>query len=786
MLNGFASLQLRPIRFAFAVDPYDIDSVIEAVEINTFLWGGTFNPLIPTFNKIPSERKKSDGVTSAELFAGYLEAFDPDYVVVSTKLTRKPIRSGGRKIIHSSELLSGTNKSGIPNYGTGLFEIFAHLEGEEFKFVRKQPLKIHVPVPENSYRQFLSTVFGSLSPHHNALFLANYEKEIDVEKTNCSIENYAEIISQRNTFIRHVTGAYHVEIRNAQYPLYSGCIFLLDASKAIDLIDYWNLRAAGWRVIPVPKQAANLENVKQLITGFVENNYFPHKFKPEVYHSTVLLKSRSVGEPEFRDFFDGFSTLNTDVPNKPKIVRLGLYPRIWDNWARQGDGIKPCRLDAGSITRDFSANENELVRVRTLDPEFLNKFSFPGSNPRFANEMNLNVFGEKEPYAEVIPEGNEFLNEAFGSLHIGNLRFSKTGIVFLSEYLEKSIHMHLPKAEPVFAAWLKARGWLPKISDKGRIAKQMLKQIGGEWGIRPLENEGVIRLLQSASEGKTLKEATLRAETSRIAKQWGNPDPSGLIRLFTSHGIFQLGMEFQCPICTQHSWYSIKEADYELQCMKCLEHFQIPTHSSKEIKWSYRSLGPFSLPNYAFGAYSVLFTLSFFGKASREKKTAYFSFTAKKQNKQIEVDLGLLLRESGLTEGEPRPVFAECKTFNYFKKPDIARMRLIGTEFPNSILLFATIRSDLTVTEKKLLSGLVHRNRKLGEAGRSFNPVMILTATELLSAFGPPLCWKELKSANELSNRYYAMGSLLLNVCDITQQLYLDLQPWDGLPGARW
>jgi antitoxin component of MazEF toxin-antitoxin module len=32
----------------------------------------------------------------------------------------------------------------------------------------------------------------------------------------------------------------------------------------------------------------------------------------------------------------------------------------------------------------------------------------------------------------------------------------------------------------------------------------------------------------------------------------------------------------------------------------------------------------------------------------------------------------------------------------------------------------------------------------------------------------------------------YAMSSLLPNVCDITQQLYLDLPPWDGLPNARW
>lgn len=787
MTTGFARLTLRPIRFALAVEPNDIDAILEAVEINTFLWGGTFNPIIPAFTRIPNSWKKAEKVTGPELFSGYLDAFDPDYVVAVGNVSRKAIRAGNRKVFSASDLLSGTEKSGTPNYGVGLFEISAHFVEEEFKFVRREPLNIHLTVPEKTYRHFLSTVFGALSEKYTELFLQNYEKEIDIKKIACSIANYAEIISQRNTFIRHLTALYQAEIRNAQYPLYGGCIFFLDASKPIDLIDYWNLRAAGWQMIPVAKQAADHGNVRQLASEFIENNYFPHKFKPEIYHSTALLKSRSVCEDEFLNFFEVLSGLITSDPDKPKLVRQNWYPRIWDRWAREADSVKPCRLDAGSTMRDFVVDEDTTVRLRTLDPKFLEAFPEPHSNPRYANEMSLSVFGEKEPYAEVIPEGNDRLNEAFGSLNIGNLRFSKTGVIYLSQYFDHSIYMHLPKAEQVFAGWLKAKGWEPTLSDKGRIAKQMLKQLGGEWGIRRLENEGIIKLLQKASEGKTLREATLKAETSKIAKNEGRKDSAGLIRMFTSFGMFQLGMEFQCPICTQHSWYSIKEADYELQCMKCLERFKIPTHSTREIKWSYRSLGPFSLPNYAFGVYTVLFTLSFFGKSSSERKTPHFSFTAKKGDKEIEVDLALLFQESGFRETEARPVFAECKTYNYFKKIDVDRMKYIGAEFPGSILVFATVRSELTSPEKNLLARMVNRNRKQADAGRPFNPIMILTGRELFSDFGPPICWNGLKDVHRsLTNNYYMMGKTLLNLCNITQQLYLDIPPWKGLLAARW
>jgi len=75
---------------------------------------------------------------------------------------------------------------------------------------------------------------------------------------------------------------------------------------------------------------------------------------------------------------------------------------------------------------------------------------------------------------------------------------------------------------------------------------------------------------------------------------------------FTDTKIFQLGVKLKCPICTQKSWYSINEIDYELQCGKCSQQFEIPSHSPKEIRWAYKALPPFNLPRKAYGVYSVL------------------------------------------------------------------------------------------------------------------------------------------------------------------------------------
>ena len=41
------TLRLRPIRIAFLIDEYDPEQARQAVQINTCLWGGMFNPIIP-------------------------------------------------------------------------------------------------------------------------------------------------------------------------------------------------------------------------------------------------------------------------------------------------------------------------------------------------------------------------------------------------------------------------------------------------------------------------------------------------------------------------------------------------------------------------------------------------------------------------------------------------------------------------------------------------------------------------------------------------------------------
>jgi hypothetical protein len=128
---GTVNVKLRPIRIAFLVDPKDKKAVLEAIEINSFLWGGAFNPIIPVTRQIPAVWKKADESitlknTARTIASGYVDAYDPDYFVSLGNCDIKPLNLDRERIIAANDILAGVPSDGTPSYGVGLFELLRH------------------------------------------------------------------------------------------------------------------------------------------------------------------------------------------------------------------------------------------------------------------------------------------------------------------------------------------------------------------------------------------------------------------------------------------------------------------------------------------------------------------------------------------------------------------------------------------------------------------------------------------------------------------------------------
>ena len=782
MATGSIKLRLRPLRLAFLVRPSDAKAIATAIETTSFLWGGSFNPIIPFFHKLPSnwDRFKRRDQTARAVLEGYLDTFDPDVIVKVGELESEQTAFGHRPAIKCSEILANVQKRGTPEYGIGMFEVLQYFYETELKFVRQHPIMIRLPEFGTRHKLFLASVFGAFSPSLMAQFTETWLKRIPCIKIKkCGLSNYADFLKEGNLFIRRfgMVGIQGVSRRSFRP---NDCLFFLDANSNLDILDYWNLRAVGWTVMPICKQAAGNPDLQREAAKFVEENSWAYRDNPNCFNTTTLLKSRSTTIDEMEKFGRILQLAPKRSEHEEKIVYSTSYPRMWDEWARRVEGIDLPEIQIKQA--DFRISNGEsLVSFTSLAPDFADDLG-PRYSPRCANEINAKIWTEEFLPAEVVPEGDGRIAQAAGATFGENWRCARSGLVYFPHYKDEPETLRLKSGGALFEEWLHSKGWNANVSDKGHVAIQMLKQLGGTSWIEMLANREIILLLKKLGGGKTLHADAFRDEVARIASKSKFGTTLALMqRLVGAHigaKMVQVGFEIKCPSCRQHSWYSIKEADYQICCPICFEKFPLPTDDIKQINWAYRAVGPFALPSQAYGIYSVLLTLRFFKKQLHGATTPILSFIANKGAISLEVDLGLFFRESKWDQSPTELVLAECKTFNHFEKKDAQRMQVVAREFPGAVLVFATLNTNLTDSEKKLLRPIVNEGRRYWRAERPYNPVLVLTGNELFADDNPRKIWAGLGSPFTEHGRGYPGEDGLMSLADATQQIYLGMNPW--------
>ncbi len=802
-------LKLRPIKIAFLVEPGDTKALKEALEVNSILWGGMYNPIIPVFTKKPAVWVKNDPISkykSKDVIKGYVDAYNPDFLVLLGKCSKKKFDYLDRKIITKEEILKKLNTEGTPGYGVGIFEVLRNFCDEELKFVRRHPIDFH-SFNYTKNANFFSAIFGVLPKDVNKTIKESWDTFMQTKVEVVNLSNYADFLDPKYIFIRRVMQR-KIEATGKR----ENCLFFMDADSNHDIIDYWNLRALGWTVIPIAKQSASFDSVKKMATDFIEEHSGTHRHNKNYYIRATVMKSRSVSEEELKTFATSLTIKVDSESNGSRWVFQHWYPRIWDEWARDKDQAICCELSVKTADHSFPITEDKLISVKQLDIDFAERFGGDGT-PRYANVVDVKIYDNNDIYAEAIPEAGKELTRTLSGMGLSDWRFSASESIYYVTHTKSQIHLSLPKAEEVFTAWMKDNKFDIKLSPSGRIAKQITKQLGGLWSLGILANENLIQLLQDMQDAKItqlsaqLKKADVKktedlidrissmqvgkeinkehfmAKMSQIANsQVYKSEPVEMLKRYMDRQMFRLGATIKCPICMHSSWYTVEQLKYKITCTKCLDEYDLPSHSADEIKWAYRTFGPFSLSGSAEGAYTTILTLRVFSKVFDIPVTPAFSFLTKINNKEKEIDLGLIVKQSKYwRHGETRVVFAECKSYNNFEKSDVEKMDQLASKFPGSVIVFATLKDSLTKKEQKLLKPLVTKCRKYWKAEQPYNPVLILTKTELFSNHDFRYAWENGTQAQKdiaLNARNDFYGDRIINACDKTQQLYLGMKPW--------
>lgn len=792
-----ASVRLRPVRFAFLVKPSDQKRVLEILRINTCLWGGKFNPIIPFFRQVPSwwDRHGHRFDTAKQIINGYLDRYEPDFLVEAEKGLADGLGFNSNRILQLPNVLQHADNRSWKGNGISTFDLYKELYHKEFQFERRHKHNItSVTAEAPIFEAFCACAFGGFPKQRNLQYLGSAFKDA-FDPLEVTL-NGAALAKLYGAGLTSALDIGHAKIKVDYHDHSDATIFVLNALEPKDLIDFWNLRTFQREIIAVPIQW--IDELSDFCKSAIKRAYRPMPGNPHgVMLGANVMFSRSIPKEDIEGLHQ--KILVVDAPPGTNS-RQDWYPPIWRPTPSDHVGSSRPTLKAAEKTFDVQYTEdNPDIRFDSLYPEFVEKY---GNENRWANVIKLTDWSFENQIATVLP--TDYKDPKFSPFRHGRDTFLPTteGFVMFPKYRDMQHYWKLTDGMNSIAAWLKTSGIEVKLSDSGRATQQIIQTLGGFGGVRSIASSGVVKLLNEISRKPVTKSMQQREFINKVndavkGNIWLDNSADQLVK----RSAVELGLELKCSKCSSWSWYSLKQLDYKVNCSLCLREFGFPIinpSDSESSKWAYRLIGPFALPDYASGGYAASLAIRFFSEivGHHDSKVTWSSGQELTfpSGKKVEADFILWYQRTEMF-GLDHPteiVFGEAKSFgrDVFKEDDVTRMKHLAEAFPGAVLVFATMKEADELTNDE-----VARLRKLAEWGREYvkesrrtrAPVILLTGTELFTGYSLVSAWKEKGGRHEqLSSSGFVRLDQLKILADLTQQLYLDMPSYSEWSQARW
>lgn len=798
-----ARQRLRPTRIGFLVDPTDLAGLRQVAQINCCLWGGLYNPVIPVCQAVPSEwgreRPPRDG---RSLAMGYINFFEPDTFVevtpgLSDGLGIPAADMGFRKprIVPLSAFVDE-----LPEYrndvpmGTSMVHVYRHLYDKEFKFVPRHDQHIALLRSRPDDAAFVDVAcggfptFGLLSGLGQA-----YIEAFEPKLLRATPKNWSDAWSVGSRFPLWFTrqGIERSPDSMGGEPI----LFVADPSSSLDLMDLWNLRIYRRHVVPI-----NLRWFSRLIPflrRFIIDHHQPYRDNPQGLMShTTLQFGRSITEDKARALCE---TLQNELP-PGSWGQKTWYDPIWIEM-RDEHAFFPKRAHLSAKSRDLALTLDEgsarkAVSFDPLAPDFAPPYN--NSPSAWVNVLSFRQFGEGQSLALAFPadfEPNRTMHWRTGGISLP----SREGLAMPQQFRDIGERLSLMSGRDAIQEWLKQHGIEAEPSSSGKVAEQVIQALGGIGGTRLLAHRETVRLLdRMAKSTRKFEDGTHEEYQDRTAAatQWAALVAQRRKDIWFTHltlddfvhsNVLRLGLATSCSHCEYSNWYGIGELRESQICDRCRKSYAFPQGSLgfTNSPWKFRAIGPFSVPDYADGAYATALTLRVFSNAlaSGHAAITYSTGLTLKPSSDFapfELDFSVWYRRDTWMDDESATVavFGETKSFGAkcFHDKDVDRMRDLAKRFPGAFVVFAALKDELDEEEKSRIGQLAQWGRELLPDGRPRAPVIVLTGTELFCSWHLTDAWKVLPGLRQqMSEARHIHLDNLWDLADATQQIYLDL-----------
>ena len=786
-LTGY--LKLRPTRIGFLVRPSNLRDLRSIFQLCSCLWGGMYNPIIPVSRSIPAAWRRSPHKRPAgrDLALGYVRFFEPDVFVetepglaqsIGIADTAHPsLRSRVVTLVDFVNTRDGYGPHGTFPFGLSMLNVYRDLYRTEGRFVHRRDMLVAEFDDSTHHGAYLDAAFGGFPECKELLY---------IQEAFHDTFNPTTLMGQPSSWLRLFKEHGNTPLTFTHHDLtanYSSgwdlTVFIMNPRSPPDLLDLWNLRLVRKAVLPVSSEW--LPDLKEYVRDLMVRNYHStsRSLQGLTAPSTVEVGS-SFSAQEAEDLVrDAFC----DLPTGSWRIKL-RYDPIWTHdYEDSGSRFSPVRLQAESAQFEVPVVEESgsAIRFQALSPGFAPRYG--AGNAAWVNGLSLKDYGSRHRLALALP--STAASEAYHG-GIEPLLVDREGFVLLQRFKDHRHYLILMSGGKAVVDWFMRHGVVAARSGAGRVADQMLSSLDGFSRIWILQDRDTLILFDKMAR---------KADRTMPVKEWLKViqrrtdahitlDPvRTVLDAFVEAGALKSGLRVPCPNCEGQNWYGLDDLAQKVSCAHCLKQFRFPegTMDYNNSPWSFRVTGPYSVPNYANGAYATLLALNCLIKEGAYDTTVTLSTNMDLQvnGESMEIDFACWMKKDELgCEIRSDPVFliGEAKSFaqDGFCRRDIDRLKQIGRRMPGTFLVCATLKPELSPGERDLIGGLAEWGRIPHAGGHCRNPVIVLTGTEMFAPMNAQEAWKE---REELGDYASVEMNDPRNLADLTQQAYLGLPP---------
>ena len=693
-------MKKRPVKIGFLIEEGNIDNLVEIAGINTLLWGGIHNPIIPINN---SER----------LSKNIIKTFDVDTI--------------------SSEKNNKKNNDFIKN--RDYFKI--GFESDSVFLDQSETIYKYVDI-RHLIHYIWDNILKNKSNDKSDYYIVNWDKADPLNKLfsidfgyldNKILGNIKEIyldylsakeinINCGEVLCEDLEMPFNPILLTAKglqmtywYKPYNLSFYIGNEDSFDDLLNYWNIRACGCNIMFLPKN--HLERYKNIILKRIKRLDEPITEISGIYKE-IDIYYRYGKEDEIKKLLN-------DIDVKQELIYIKCDNETWS-----GLKLKPAKYyfseeeTLGTIEKkydnlDISIHFNEKLFKKTRNISRSQKYVV--SIDAHLNDID---FPDHTINVPNIPQLNKYYTKNISD-SIDDIRGKGKAIDIITELASDFLTLNPIKKYGLIKEIFRYIGVEAKYSQAGIITKNIIENFGGIQSCGVFKIRGVRELLNSlnkekfATSGYVIKNISLEGQFKEYEDLFIEPRESSkltekdVFNFLLRKRVLMPGVELSCEKCKLKSWYSIDESKEFWKCNYCdsINQLILQLKTKAHLKLRYRKSGLFSKDNNQEGAIPVILTLIQFNTMLRSSKNFIYTTSLNLNDNLLNCEVDFCLLNIDRFDGEIEIGISECKSGGgNINIKNIKDMKLIRDKFQekniNCYFIFSKTSDQFTFNERKL------------------------------------------------------------------------------------